>query len=108
MKVKDLTVLDVIKHPLFLKNIENIIEKIKETRIIARTNGALKRHPIDHLQERHVFIPEEMTVLYAKAIDKDLKGYSSSERKFVLEVGDEAFKKTMKQLIAQENEAARN
>lgn len=47
-----------------------------------------------------------MTVLYANAMDKKLQGYSSSERKFILEVGGEAFNKTMKKLIA--DEKARN
>lgn len=44
-----------------------------------------------------------MTVLYANAMDKKLQGYSSSERKFILEVGGEAFNITMKQLVDQEN-----
>ena len=35
-------------------------------------------------------------------MDKRLQGYSSSERKFILEIGGEAFNITMKQLVAQE------
>lgn len=35
-------------------------------------------------------------------VDKKLQGYSSSERKFILEVGGEAFNITMKQLVDQE------
>ena len=62
----------------------------------------MKRHPIDRLQERVVFEPGQMTVLYANAMDKKLQGYSSSERKFILEVGGEAFNITMKQFLEQE------
>ena len=62
----------------------------------------MKRHPIDRLQERGVFEPGQMTVLYTNAMDKKLQGYSSSERKFILEVGGEAFNITMKQLVDQE------
>lgn len=36
------------------------------------------------------------------AMDKKLQGYSSSERKFILEVGGEAFNITMKQFVDQE------
>ena len=65
-------------------------------------DAPLKRHPIDRLQERGVFEPGQMTVLYTNAMDKKLQGYSSSERKFILEVGGEAFNITMKQLVDQE------
>lgn len=66
-------------------------------------NAPLKRHPIDRLQERGVFEPGQMSVLYATALDKKLQGYSSSERQFILRVGGEAFNKTMKRFIDQEN-----
>lgn len=67
----------------------------------------MKRHPIGRLQERGVFEPGQMTVLYANAIDKKLQGYSSSERKFILEVGGEAFNITMKQLVTKKRKTMR-
>ena len=62
-------------------------------------NAPLKRHPIDRLQEKGVFEPGQMTVLYASAMDKKLQGDS---RTFILNVGGEAFNKTMKQFVDQE------
>ena len=41
-------------------------------------------------------------------MDKKLHGYSSSERKFILEVGGEAFNITMKQLVDQEKKDNEN
>ena len=70
-------------------------------------DAPLKRHPIGRLQERGVFEPGQMTVLYANAIDKKLQGYSSSERKFILEVGGEAFNITMKQLVTKKRKTMR-
>lgn len=104
MEVKEMTISDVLKTPEFYNNLKVVISDLENIRRNARisANAPLKRHPIDQLQEKGVFEPGQMTVLYANAMDKKLQGYSSSERKFILEVGGEAFNITMKQLVDQE------
>lgn len=104
MEVKEMTISDVLKTPEFYNNLKVVISDLENIRRNAgiSANEPLKRHPIDRLQERGVFEPGQMTVLYANAIDKKLQGYSSSERKFILEVGGEAFNITMKQFVEQE------
>ena len=104
MEVKEMTIADVLKTPVFYDNLKAVIFDLRNTRKKARmmVNAPLKRHPIDHLQERGVFEPGEMAVLYASVMDKALQGYSSAERKFILQVGGEAFNKTMKQLVEKE------
>lgn len=99
-----MTISDVLKTPEFYNNLKVVISDLENIRRNARisANAPLKRHLIDRLQERGVFEPGQMTVLYANAMDKKLQGYSSSERKFILEVGGEAFNITMKQLVDQE------
>lgn len=103
-EVKDMTIADVLETPAFYNNLKVVISDLENTRRNAgiSANAPLKRHPIDRLQEKGVFEPGQMTVLYANAMDKKLQGYSSSERKFILEVGGEAFNITMKQLVDQE------
>lgn len=103
-ELKDMTITDVLKTPEFYNNLEVVISDLENTRRNAgiSANAPLKRHPIDRLQEKGVFEPGQMTVLYASAMDKKLQGYSSSERKFILEVGGEAFNTTMKQFVDQE------
>lgn len=88
MEVKDMTISDVLKTPEFYNNLKVVISDLENTRRNAgiSANAPLKRHPIDRLQERGVFEPGQMTVLYANAMDKKLQGYSSSERKFILEL----------------------
>lgn len=104
MKVEEMTISDVLKTPEFYNNLKVVISDLKNIRRNAgiSANAPLKRHPIDRLQEKGVFEPGQMTVLYALAMDKKLQGYSSNERKFILEVGGEAFNITMKQLVDQE------
>ena len=106
MEVKEMTISDVLKTPEFYNNLKVVISDLENTRRNAgiSANAPLKRHPIDRLQEKGVFEPGQMTVLYASAMDKKLQGYSSSERKFILKVGGEAFNKTMKHLLNNKNE----
>lgn len=79
-ELKDMTISDVLKTPEFYNNLKVVVSDLENTR---RNAGMMK-------------------VLYANAMDKKLQGYSSSERKFILEVGGEAFNITMKQLVDQE------
>ena len=104
MEVKEKTIADVLKTPAFYNNLKVVISDLENIRRNARisANAPLKRHPIARLQGKGVFEPGQMTVLYASAMDKKLQGYSSSERKFILEVGGEAFNITMKQFVDQE------
>lgn len=104
MEVKEMTIADVLKTPAFYNNLKVVISDLENARRNAgiSANAPLKRHPIDRLQEKGVFEPGQMTVLYASAMDKKLQGYSSSERTFILNVGGEAFNKTMKQFVDQE------
>lgn len=103
-ELKDMTISDVLKTPEFYNNLKVVISDLENTHRKAgiMADAPLKRHPIDRLQERGVFEPGQMTVLYANAMDKKLQGYSSSERTFILKVGGEAFNKTMKQFVDRE------
>lgn len=105
MLVEDMTISDVLKTNEFHDNLGIIIADLKHTREKAsiNTKATLKRHPIDRLLERGVFVPGEMTVLFAKAMNKKLQGYSSNERKFILQVGREALMTTIKQFVDQED-----
>lgn len=104
MEIKKMTIADVLKTPAFYNNLKVVISDLENTRRKAGmiADAPLKRHPIDRLQERGVFEPGQMAVLYATAMDNKLQGYSSSERNFILQVGNEAFNKTMKQLVEKE------
>lgn len=106
MEVKEMTISDVLKTPEFYNNLKVVISDLENIRRNAgiSANAPLKRHPIDRLQEKGVFEPGQMTVLYASAMDKKLQGYSSSERTFILKVGGEAFNKTMKHLLNKKSE----
>ena len=66
-----MTISDVLKTPAFYNNLKVVISDLENTRRKAgmMADAPLKRHPIDRLQERGVFEPGQMTVLYANAMD---------------------------------------
>ena len=104
MKVNEMKIADVLVTEEYYKNIKNAINYIIKTRGELRKKYKLipYRHASDRLIEKGVFEPGQMTQLYADAMDKKLQGYSSEERKFILQVGGEAFNKTMKELLDEE------
>ena len=106
MLVEDMTISDVLETNEFHDNLGMIIADLKHIREKQKikAKAPLKRHPVDSLLERGVFKPREMTLLFEKAIDENLQGYSSNERKFILQVGKEALIATIKQFAEQENE----
>ena len=101
---EDMTISDVLKTNEFHDNLGMIIADLKHIREKQRikAKAPLKRHPVDSLIERGLFKPREMTLLFEKAIDENLQGYSS-ERKFILQVGREALMATIKQFVDQED-----
>lgn len=105
MLVEDMTISDVLKTKEFYDKLGLIIADLKHIREKQRINAKapLKRHPVDRFLERDVFEPGEMTVLFAKAMDKKLQGYSSNERNFILQVGRKALMATIKQFVDQED-----
>jgi len=104
MNVNEMKIADVLVTEKYYKNIKNVIANLSTIRKNARkkSNNNLRRHAIDRLEEKGVFEPGQLTQLYAEAMDKKLQGYSSEERKFILQVGGEAFNKTMKELLDEE------
>ena len=102
---EDMSISDVLKTNEFHDNLGMIIADLKHIREKQKikAKAPLKRHPVDSLLERGVFKPREMTLLFAKAMDKKLQVYSSNERKFILQVGREALMATIKQFVDQED-----
>lgn len=103
MKVADLKVVDVIQMPQFEKHIEALIKDLflTRTKIMSEYPGVqFKRGPIERLQEKKVFGPKALAVLYAKVLDKtiDVNEYPSVLRAFIKGIGDEAFHKTCVEL----------
>lgn len=102
--VKDLTISDVIET---LKYYVNLDKAMIDAKVYFSTlPDGYKRNVIDRLTEKGVYQTRKMKQLYTAAMNKELKGYSASERKFILRVGNAAFMRTMKELI--EDEEARN
>lgn len=109
MKVADLKVIDVIQMPQFEKHIEALIKDLFLTRtkiMNEHPRVQFKRGPIERLQEKKVFGPKTLAVLYAKVLDKtiDINEYPSMLRTFIKGIGDEAFHRTYVELKQAEDE----
>ena len=100
MKLKDAKIADILATEEYYKNIKNVIKNKRVSR--KKANNILFRHVLDRLEEKGVFEPGQMTQLYAEVMDRKLQGYSSNERRFIRQVGGEAFLLTMKELIDEE------
>ena len=103
MKLEEMKVCDVLKLPLFRKNVSVILNEMKAKSMDAQIRyGMLKRTPYDRLKERGVLRADKIPYLYEMVIDKRLAGYSSNERNLIGEIGDEAFFRTVSTLKKQE------
>lgn len=109
--VADLTIADVLQMREYYDAMSSFMKELEDLREDARMkagmrNTTLCRCEIDRLQEKGVWNPADMTVAYAKAMEKRLTGFSSSERAFIKDVGTDVFNKVMAKLI--KDEKARN
>lgn len=109
--VADLTIADVLQMREYYDAMKEYIAELdklrKDAEIAAMNrNTTLCRCDIDRLREKGVWNPGDMTVAYAKAMEKTLTGFSSSERAFIKDVGTDVFNKVMAKLI--KDEKARN
>lgn len=106
-KVEDLTIADVLQMPLYVSNLQNLLDSLKKSRSEARIKAHDERkqlcaHPIDKLSKTDIWQSGNFVIAYANVMDKKLQGYSANERKFIRDVGTEAFNITMKALIENE------
>lgn len=104
--VDEYTVRDLLQTRQFTTNAQNIIKSLKSERkaqaIKANMGGnELKRHPIDYLN----LTPVEFVKQYAAILNKNCD-LSANARYFIKAVGDDAAKRTIKQL--REDETERN
>lgn len=102
--VKDLTISDVTET---LKYYVNLVKAMNDVKVYFSTlPDGYERKVIDRLTEKGVYQARTIKRLYTAAMNKELKGYSANERKFILKLGNAAFMETMKELI--KDEKARN
>ena len=102
--VKDLTISDVTETWKYYVNLGKAMTDAKV--YFSKLPDGYKRNVIDRLTEKGVYQTRTIKQLYTAAMNKDLKGYSAAERKFILKLGNAAFMRTMKELI--KDEEARN
>lgn len=103
MEVKEMTIEDVLKTPLFFENVKRQLTSLwndreKARKDATRNNTRLRAHVIDRMHNAGQWEPGNFVIIFAKVLDKVATGYSSSERAFIRAVGMTAFNKTMKKI----------
>lgn len=93
----------VIKSPAFYANLCDIMSKLDNSHKLAEMAAALvgtslRRSPLERLKERGVYTPEMVRKLYLSAYKHELRGYPVVERRFILELGEEAVRVTLGQM----------
>lgn len=111
MEVKEMTIADVLKMPLFFENVKRQLTSLWKDREKARKDATRNNTRLRAHVSTVCTIPgsgnrEISLFFFAKVLDKVATGYSSSERAFIRAVGMTAFNITMQKLI--DDEKARN
>lgn len=93
---------------LFYDNAASEIRKVMASREAAagrlRPGERLNAHPIDKLNNKGYLNAGNFIVTFARILNKTETTLSSTERKFILLIGMQAFNKTMRKLISDEKE----
>lgn len=111
MKLEELKIIDVIKMPLFAKQIKACLKDLYATRKKLEAKGAqFKRTAMDRLAERKALEPSKLAELYAKVVDKELDNveWPAELRSFIKGIGDAAFYRTMQFLKAEAEYHSKN
>lgn len=111
MEVKEMTIADVLRMPLFFENVKCQLTSLwkdreKARKDATRNNTRLRAHVIDRMHNTGQWEPGKFRYSFRKSVGKVATGYSSSERAFIRAVGMTAFNITMQKLI--DDEKARN
>lgn len=96
---------EIISKSRFKEHIEACIEEIREMRVKA-PHILFKRGPLERLQEKGVFNPENLAELYLKVLDGSLNSseYPSAVRAFIKLIGDEAYRRTVAEITKRDQQ----
>ena len=91
---------EIISKSRFKEHIEACIDEIRKQRIESGI-ALFKRGPLERLQEKGVFNPENLAELYLKVLEGSLNSieYPSAVRAFIKLIGDEAYRRTVAEVI---------
>ena len=99
-EINKLCVIDIIEMPTFSKHCSKIIRELKDFRA---AHDNMKRSAYDRLFEKGLMATRDMKELYVEVLRKNLRSFSSTERNFIKAFGDEAFNRTVHELLTIKN-----
>lgn len=102
INLSELTIIDVLKMPLFYENLcfelENIWNSREKARKGLKSGERLKSHPIDQIQSEGLLQADKFIIEYTNILD-GISILPRAIRDVIQTLGNTAFNKTMKKLI---------
>lgn len=96
-EINKLRISDVLEMPAFNKHLSKVLTELCEFH--TKHKNELKRSAYDRLDEKNLLSVRSIKELYTEVLRKNLRTLSSAERRFVAAIGDEAFNRTMQELL---------
>lgn len=108
VNVNELKVADIVAMPEFESNLKNVLNELidvrtKQKESAQKTGRRLKRTMIDWLIEEKIDA-DLMLGIFNHIICKTAVGFSASQRQFLMAIGMEAYRQTLKPLLKTNNE----
>lgn len=101
-EISKLRISDVLEMPAFNKHLSNILYELRKFH--TKHENELKRSVYDRLNEKNLLSVRSIKELYTEVLRKNLRTLSATERRFIAAIGDEAFNRTMQELLTPKNE----
>lgn len=108
MELSELTFADILHLEVFRDELAWQLEQEMLTVEKTKARGRLCRMAQDSLREKGDFTVVRMTTLFYQIKHKELKGYSANERKYINDVCQMAYQRTIMALKDESEENERN
>ena len=96
-EISKLRISDVLEMPAFNKHLSKVLNEL--CKFHTKHKSELKRSAYNRLDEKNLLSIRSIKELYTEVLRKNLRNFSSTERRFIAAIGDEAFNRTMQELL---------
>lgn len=98
MKLEKMTIADVLQLPQYRTQLNAILDELRILRYKEKRAGATAAHPIDKLIDSELWNVKKFIPMFEAVMSRTLDT-SASVRRIILQIGLEAFNKTMTKLV---------
>lgn len=109
MKLAEMKVADILQNEVFIDNIDAMRKELQEEYETAKRKAdargeKLKKNVVVKLIERGQWETPTIIYLYSQILNRQLQGFSASERRMINGLCNEAYNKTIERMMEDEKE----